>query len=308
MTSEIFYWVLNMSVSGSIAALAILLLRMVSRFPRGAVYALWSVPFLRFALPFSLGFEYSVVELLKKMNDRIVTVYPPNSVYKNFIAMSTTNYIVAATEYFPIEYRENRMRVLFEYANKVWIAVAVILMVLFAVMYILSLRDVRPATHCDGNIYVSVNVTTPTVFGVFRPKIVIPATLSGEHTDLIIMHEKVHVRRFDNLWRLVAIFVCCVHWFNPLVWILLKFFFEDMELSADAAVLKGLDEDDRREYANALVEYAERGSLFSSAFGGARLRLRVENILNYKKLTVFSVACTVLFALAIAVVFLTNSV
>jgi beta-lactamase regulating signal transducer with metallopeptidase domain len=81
-----------------------------------------------------------------------------------------------------------------------------------------------------------------------------------------------------------------------------------MELSADESVIRALDEDERADYARSLVDHVERGAVFSSAFGGAALRGRLENIINYKEMTKLSAVCVVLFAILLAVVLITNAI
>ncbi len=308
MRTDVFYWILNMSVSGSIAGAAVLLIRRLKWLPRGIVYALWAIPFCRFVFPFSFSFEYSIVELLRKATDSIVTVYHDGTVFSNIIELSAMNYVAAASEYFPIEYKTNYLRVLFEISSEVWLAVSAALLILAVFMYVLSSVEVRRATHDCGNIYISDKVTTPMVFGVIKPRIILPQGYDCAKNPLVIAHERVHIRRLDNLWRASAVAVCCVHFFNPVVWVLLKCFFCDMELSADAAVLSKCNEDEKREYAHSLVDTAERRTLFSSAFGGAKIKSRVSLIVTYKKATVFSLVCAVVFAFAVAVVVLTNSI
>ena len=55
---------LNMSLTGSSVILVVLLARLVlRRAPRAVSYALWAVPFLRLALPFSFESVYSLVRV-----------------------------------------------------------------------------------------------------------------------------------------------------------------------------------------------------------------------------------------------------
>jgi beta-lactamase regulating signal transducer with metallopeptidase domain len=92
-----------------------------------------------------------------------------------------------------------------------------------------------------------------------------------------------------------------------LSWIFLKYFFEDMELACDARVLRKLDERQTKEYAGAILECAAGKTFFASAFGGARTRLRLENILSYNKLTLLSSLCFAALVAAIVVVLITNA-
>ena len=134
-----------------------------------------------------------------------------------------------------------------------------------------------------------------------------PAFLPGD-IDYIILHEQVHIARRNNLFRIVAVITACVHWFNPLLWVFLKYFFADMELACDAKVLKSLNECQTKEYALTILTCASGKTFFASAFGGgAKTKVRIENILSYKKLTVISSLFFDALVVAIAVIIITNA-
>ena len=308
MPTDVFYWVLNMSISGSIAGLVLLLVRKIKKIPRRIVYALWIVPFLRFALPFSLSYEYSVAELLKKATHRIVTVYPRDWMFIDEIPYTYMNSVGAAVDYFPITYKTNSLRVFFECASAVWYVMAALVIMVVAVAYVIAMRNVRKSTYVKEGIYVSEAVKSPAVFGIIRSRIIFPAGTDVETERFALLHERVHIRRLDNLWRLLGVLVCAVHFFNPLVWVCLRCFLVDMEQSADEAVIRALDEGERAEYARSLVDHAERGTVFSSAFGGAALRGRIENIISYREMTKLSTVCVIVFAVLLAIVLITNSI
>ena len=66
----------------------------------------------------------------------------------------------------------------------------------------------------------------------------------------------------------------------------------------------------KKAYAHALVNGAQsihEQALFASAFGGAKIRVRIDRILNYRRLSIGSVVCFTVLILAIAYVLLTNS-
>lgn len=126
--------------------------------------------------------------------------------------------------------------------------------------------------------------------------------------ELILLHENMHIRRADNLWRLLAFLIVAAHWFNPLCWIFLKLFLEDLELSCDERVLLKLGDHRAKEYARSLLESGQSLTIFASAFGGARIRTRIENILSFKKMTWFSLTVFLSLIVAIFYVLLTNAV
>src|SRR5262245_9235702 len=63
--------------------------------------------------------------------------------------------------------------------------------------------------------------TSPMTWGVVRHKILLPknaADWSAERRRLVLAHELAHIKRNDGLIQLFVHGVCCVYWFNPLVW------------------------------------------------------------------------------------------
>ena len=104
----------------------------------------------------------------------------------------------------------------------------------------------------------------------------------------------------------LAFLTAALHWFNPLAWVFLKLYLSDVELACDESVLAGLPPDARGLYAHALLDTAQSKTLFASAFGGARLRTRIEHILSFKKMTVLSAAAFGILAAGIAYILLVN--
>ena len=130
--------------------------------------------------------------------------------------------------------------------------------------------------------------------------IILPSFLLSEKSGrlkFVLAHEAAHVRRGDNLWKVIMLLAVCIHWFNPLVWLMYVLFSRDMELSCDERVLSRFGEGAKREYARALVGLAEkqyRRSLFAQGFGKSAIKERIEAIMKFKKTTAVSAACAVL--------------
>ena len=304
MLGEVFYWVFNMSIAAAITGCVILLIRRINRIPRRVIALLWAIPFLRMLVPVGLGSKYGLMSLISRYTTKTVTVYVPATFSG---AVTVTNYTMAADSYFPITYKTNLLEDLFRVASVIWLSVAVILIIMFGVLYVISMREVRGAEHLSRNVYVSDKVSSPSVYGIFRPRIIIPAACRDKDLTFVLMHERAHIRRADNLWRSVAFITAALHWFNPLAWVFLKYFLCELELSCDEKVLSRCGEEQKKAYALALVEYSESKSLAASAFGGAKLRVRIENILSYKKISAVSLAGFVCLAAAVAYMLLTNA-
>ena len=108
---------------------------------------------------------------------------------------------------------------------------------------------------------------TPFTYGVLRPVILLPKSLAEEaprQLKFVLAHEYMHIRRYDAVKKIVLLFTCCVHWFNPLVWVMCILANRDMELDCDEHVIKYLGRDSRADYAYALIDLEEQRSVFLS--------------------------------------------
>lgn len=82
----------------------------------------------------------------------------------------------------------------------------------------------------------------PALVGLWPPRLVLPPDFEqrfdAAQRPLVLAHEEVHRRRFDNHWNALAAALCVLHWFNPLVWLALRAMRADQELSCDHAVMR----------------------------------------------------------------------
>jgi len=298
-----FYWVLSMSIVATLTGGIVWGIRAVKCLPRRAAVMLWVIPFARMALPFGINSPFGVMTLLSRVTTNTVTVFQP----AEQVALSMTNCIMAADTYFPITYKVNRLETVFTVAAAVWLVGTAGLLVWIAVVYRAARREADTATHLKDNIYVSDGCSSPYVYGILRPKIVLPASLDGNDREWVLLHEQTHIRRGDNVWRLLAVMLTAAHWFNPFSWLFLKRCLADMETACDEQVLAQSGEDRAKEYARLLLRFAQPKPNLSSAFGGAPVKERIGHILSYKTLTRLSVVVSAVLVIVSAFVLLTNA-
>ena len=144
--------------------------------------------------------------------------------------------------------------------------------------------------------------------GIIKPRIIIPPYVTDDGSVLryVLLHEGAHMRRGDNITRIIALAIACIHWFNPLVWLYVKAFLSDCEIACDEKVLRSVQAENR-EYAQALLACEYKKANHFSAFGGADIRTRITRILSYRKVTTLSTICFALFILSLAAALLTNA-
>ena len=303
MLQEIFYWLFNMSITAAITGTVVLLIRRIPGLPKRLTVFLWLVPFLRMVVPLGLSSPFSLMSLLSRITIKTVVVYQP----AEDVSFSMINSVMAADSYFPITYKVNVLEQVFRAASVLWILVFSAILLVLAVLYTATLREMKRARLLWDNIYLSEKVASPAVYGVVRPRIVLPASFADRDTELVLAHERMHIRRGDNFWRILAFLTTAVHWFNPLAWVFLKQFLADLELSCDERVLVQLGQDRAKEYALTLLKSKESTAAFTSAFGGAKIWDRIENILSFKKMTRLSLIVFLVLIIAIFYCLLTNA-
>lgn len=132
-------------------------------------------------------------------------------------------------------------------------------------------------------------VTTPAVTGLFRPTLLLP----HERYELpelryILRHELCHLKRHDMLLKLVLLAANAMHWFNPVVYLMLRQADEDIELACDSAATDDLDRAERAAYSRTLLAAVQsnvRALPATTCFGSTveRLKRRITNVLGAQK-------------------------
>jgi len=283
--TAIFIMILNMSITASIVALAVMLARIpLRKSPKIFSYVLWGVVLFRLVFPISIESIFSLMptsanviqhDIFISYNPTIQTGLPfidepINATFYNALPLieSGTNPIMIVT-----------------IAGYVWLLGFIALMIYAIIGYAKLRRRVYFATLVRDNIFESDRIKSPFVFGFIRPKIYFPVGI--DQMDYIVKHEQTHIKRRDYLIKPFAYIVFALHWFNPIMWLSYFLMSKDMEMSCDEAVLRKTTEDIRSEYSTTLLNLAaERVSLLNPiafSFGESNVKERVVNVLSFKK-------------------------
>ena len=113
-------------------------------------------------------------------------------------------------------------------------------------------------------------LSAPVLVGLVRPRVLLPEGLTGEKRAYALAHEGAHARRHDLWYKALLLWVCALHWFNPLVWALRRSAERDLEICCDAAALAGKDNAWRKGYGAALLSFvsARPAAPLTSQFAG----------------------------------------
>lgn len=130
-------------------------------------------------------------------------------------------------------------------------------------------------------------IQSPMMMGLLEPTILLPQMdYSEEDYAVVLTHELNHYKRHDLWYKLLLLAARCVHWFNPLVWLMLREADNDLEITCDEAVVKNRSNDDRAFYCETILRIMCRGkgryAVLSTGFNGGKkvLQRRFEAVLN----------------------------
>lgn len=134
-------------------------------------------------------------------------------------------------------------------------------------------------------------ISSPALIGFFKATIILPnVDYDNRQLRWVIRHELIHYKRKDNILRLLMAIDLSIYWFNPLVYLLRKYFEEQCELSCDESVLRYSTFSEKKEYAITLLDSIKHGNelssnIFASQFNNNELnktKRRVESMLTLK--------------------------
>ncbi|MBN1515015.1 DUF4252 domain-containing protein [Candidatus Sumerlaeota bacterium] len=102
-------------------------------------------------------------------------------------------------------------------------------------------------------------VDSPSVIGIFKPVILLPASalcgLPQAQLEAILVHELAHIRRYDFLWNLLQTLIETLLFYHPAVWWVSKVIRKEREHCCDDCVIR--QRYSVREYALALTRLEE---------------------------------------------------
>lgn len=333
-----------MAFYGSIMIIIVLIMRglLKNRLPKFVFPALWCVVLIRLLVPFSLSSPLSMK--VPAIFDKIVYVAQTAEATSDVVQDQSPVLLEGGTDTAVI----NVSRDVYEtstassqYTGNIaalWFQPRVLilgayLLGLAATIGILSLQKYRYTKRLKNRLLIEHNETvntmlremdmghipvftcdeiaSPLVSGFLNPCIYLPTRMNFQDTVLlrhILAHETMHIKRHDNYAKAVMLLTLCLHWFNPLVWIMSKYLSADLENACDAALLKSYDAEERKVYAMSLLSMAvsrSRTTLLYSAFSRTEIEKRVKNILHYKKASALILAFSFLFLICGTTVFAT---
>ena len=315
--TELFFTILNMSISASVLVLVVLLLRLLFRkAPKWVAVLLWGLVAVRLLCPFAIETPFSLMPKTEWITED--TSFSDENTYFDSVAPEhitpDPNFADNVNvHYYPLEphIEIHRGVSLVFVLNCVWLAGIAVMLVYMFVSYICVYRRIRGAKQFKDNIYTSEAVSSPFVLGLIRPRIYLPEKMDAVSMSYVIAHEEAHLRRLDHLWKPIGFLLLAVHWFNPLIWIGYILLCRDIEMACDERVVRTMNDEERFDYSEALLTCSVSRKMITAcplAFGEVGAKERIMSVLNYKKPAFWIIVAALIACAAAAVFFLTNPI
>lgn len=152
------------------------------------------------------------------------------------------------------------------------------------------------------------DVGTPMLIGIFNPIILIrDINKDNKALEMILLHELNHYKRKDTVIKAVSVAINAIHWFNPIVYILLKEIDKYCEYSIDEKVVGEMEIEDRKYYGETILRLIDsstaKKNVFTTAMGSnaKKLKFRLKNMLFSKRMSKSKQALSLIVLLAILI-------
>lgn len=309
---ELLELYLQSGLFGSVIIVIILLLRLcLKQAPRKYLCILWLFAALRLLLPYhlesqlSLQPRYDNFEIVGTVTEQAET--PQAAPQQPSMAPDTDVSM-------PPEPAQDLSASSFDVVQMLsvlWAGIGGLLLLYTLISYGYLKFKVRDAVKYRSGIMESDRIQGAFLLGYFKPTIYLPVELSAHDRKFIIAHERAHISRGDNWWKLVGFLCACVHWYNPLVWWSYCLLCRDIEVACDEYVVQNMSLDQRKAYSFALLNCGKRLSRFMAcpvAFGEVSLKQRIKNVLSYRRPALWVSGIAIVLVIFVAVCFLTTPV
>ena len=270
---------------------------LINILPKKTFLVMWGLVIIRLLIPYSMPSIFSIYSIFVKNPARLATEEQMQTV-----RTATDLFINQSFDLVSVSHEGS---IILRAGIVIWLAGMLVCMLFFALIcrkchkrfrlalpvkndFVESFKEShslrRSVEICQTN-----NFSSPITYGIMHPVILLPESLDWTDTKMmqyILMHEYVHIRRLDGITKFILILSVCVHWFNPLIWVMYILANRDIELACDEAVIRSLGANRKADYARMLIQMEEFKSgllVFGNYFSKSAIEERIVAIMKMKR-------------------------
>jgi beta-lactamase regulating signal transducer with metallopeptidase domain len=321
-----------MSVSGGMMIAAVLIIRKLTKhyLPKRTFLVLWGAVLFRLLIPFSLPARFSVFSLLERINKRLFLEGLPSMAVNSYPLQTDVALLT-----FPSQPMTEMVAAQAVTATELplllttWLAGMILFGLFFTISYFRYKNKLKQGSIVQDEridacmmqyrlkrritVGVSNEIASPLAYGVWRPVILLPRSMDITDTavlEWVLAHEITHIKRFDQVKKFLTAAAVCVHWFNPLVWIMFWLINRDIEIACDEGVVRKFGIPFKSAYATILLGMEERKNQFGLLYSGFSkyfIEERIYAIMKHKKTTLGGLILALIMVLGITAAFATSA-
>ena len=334
--TDLFIRIIEISVGASFLMLVVLLLRaLLYKTPKWISCLLWGMVALRLIMPVSIESDFSLMPRVTRLSEMIADRNPaeepkqtmtdlkmvqttgnasePNVMREDATQGSRSKKSGEYVEYVLNDSRAKTVAIGTEklsfIAGCLWMAGMCGMLVYTLISWHGVRRRVKDGIRISNQIYECQEIRDAFILGVIRPRIYLPAGLLPRERECVLCHEKAHVARGDQAWKLLGFLLLTVYWFNPLVWISYRLFCRDVEMACDERATNKMKSGEKADYCQALLNLSlgEKVSYAGTlSFGARDARSRIQRVLNHKRPPLWVTAVALAASVTLCFCFMTS--
>ena len=122
-------------------------------------------------------------------------------------------------------------------------------------------------------VYRSECIYAPMIIGIRKKYLLLPEKdFAREEFIYIFQHEIQHLKYHHIVIKMLTLFLCCVYWYQPMIWLMKREMDRDIEVFCDRKAVQKMNQEDRYGYTQTMIScmtFEQNPYLvISSGFGG----------------------------------------
>ena len=279
-------WLFKTSLKASVLVALILIIQLVFRRKLSArwQYGLWLLLIIRLILPFDIESRFSLFNLMPAQNTQLLqatnpaeAISTPNIELTNFNVPATSAQI--ETEVPPAQQNFNLSTK--EILALVWLLGLIAILLYTFICNFKLWRKIRLQSSSSSPLLYQLleqckkqmkitrplaliemeGIRIPVLFGIFKPKILLPVNftqkMTADQIKHILLHELAHYKRNDVLVSCLTTILQISYWFNPIIWFAFYRMRSDRELACDEMTLNRIGAAQSQAYGQTIISLLE---------------------------------------------------
>lgn len=280
---EVFAAILDNAMVAGIMILVIVLIRVSMRkMPKFICPLLWGLVGIKLLIPFDIHSSFGLLP-----SDKIVEYSGQEQapvIVKTGLRMvdEGTNHFIGndinSPSATPVQGN------FYDVCVYLWLAGIFVLFLYMLISCIMMRKMTSCSVAVEENVRICDEINRPFLLGIIRPQIYLPSGIEKDKYEYIVVHEKMHIKRGDHIWKISGFFLLGIYWFHPLCWLAYYLFCKDVEFACDEKVISGRDSLWRANYCQTLLECStnRRKVMFVPlGFGEVGVKERVKKVMGY---------------------------